>query len=92
MKKTIPTLLLGLTVYGVANAQNHQDVKRPGEWENLAFGGRLMDRFEPLPELGPRTSDTWGVDAVKPRNIKLGIEDPAWSYWGGNIVVGDDGK
>ncbi|MCK4563460.1 MAG: glycoside hydrolase family protein [Verrucomicrobia bacterium] len=92
MKKTIATLLLGLSVASLVNAQNHKDVKRPEEWEKLVFGGRFMDRFEPLPELGPRTSDTWGEDAVKPRDITLGIEDPAWSYWGGNIVVGDDGK
>ena len=92
MKKTITTTLLVLTAASLANAQNHQDVKRPDEWKNLVMGARFMDRFDPLPILNKRTADTWGVEAVKPRDITLGIEDPAWSYWGGNIVVGDDGK
>lgn len=50
-----------------------------------------MDRFEPMPLLGPRTADTWGVDAVKPRDVLNGIEDPEWSYWGGNILQAEDG-
>ncbi len=91
MKKTIIPILIGLAMASLSTAQ-HKDVKRPAEWENLVLGGRFMDRFEPLPILSERTSDTWGVDAVKPRDITLGIEDPAWSYWGGNIIVGDDGK
>ncbi len=69
----------------------HQDVVRPAQWNDLVFGGRFMDRFEPIPLLGPRTSGTWGVDAVKPRDVLNGIEDPEWSYWGGNILEADDG-
>ncbi|MDZ8117043.1 glycoside hydrolase family protein [Pontiella agarivorans] len=58
----------------------------------LVWGGQFMDRFEPVPVMSPMTRDTWGVDAVVPRDITNGIEDPDWSYWGGKIVKGDDGK
>jgi len=66
--------------------------KRPAGWENLVFGGRFIDRFMYLPDLGGMTSDTWGADSVVPRDINNGIEDPAWSYWGGNIRLLSDGK
>ena len=36
-------------------------------------------------------SDVWGADCVRPRLVDNGIEDAQWSYWGGNIVQGDDG-
>ena len=36
-------------------------------------------------------SDVWGADYVRPRLVDNGIEDSFWSYWGGNIVRGDDG-
>ena len=81
------TLLTGLVTS--VHAQ-HEDVERPAEWKDLAFGGRFMDRFEPMPLLGPRTEDTWGVDAVKPRDVLNGIEEAEWSYWGGNIVQGQN--
>jgi hypothetical protein len=70
----------------------HQDVERPEHWKDLTCGGRFMDRFEPMPLLGERTSVTWGVDDVKPRDVLNGIEEAQWSYWGGNIVQNDDGK
>jgi len=83
----------GLLVCALATSVNaqHQDVKRPAEWENLVPGGRFMDRFESMPLLGERTEDTWGVDAVKPRDVLNGIEEAEWSYWGGNILQGEDG-
>ena len=83
------TPLLGLVT---SVSAQHEDIERPAAWKDLAFGGRFMDRFEPMPLLGKRTGDTWGVDAVKPRDILNGIEDAKWSYWGGNIVQGKDGK
>ncbi len=73
-------------------AGNHKDIERPTEWKALTYGGRFMDRLLPLHIIAPRTSDTWGGDNVTPRDVKNGIEDKEWSYWGGNIVVGDDGK
>lgn len=66
--------------------------KRPAEWNELVFGGRFMDRFLPMPVQGPLTSETWGAENVKPRYIDNGLEDSEWSYWGGNALLGDDGK
>jgi hypothetical protein len=66
--------------------------QRPEEWNNLVYGGRFMDRFLPMPVQGELTSQTWGADNVKPRYIDNGLEDNEWSYWGGNAVLGDDGK
>ncbi len=65
---------------------------RPEAWNDLVYGGRFMDRFLPMPVQGPLTSDTWGADNVIPRYIDNGVEDREWSYWGGNAVLGPDGK
>ena len=72
LKKT-PLALTLLTVLAAFVHAQHEDIVRPAEWSNLAFGGRFMDRFEPMPLLAPRTEDTWGVDAVKPRDVLNGI-------------------
>ena len=89
MKKALFALAFCAVLITSAHAQ-HEDVVRPAAWKDLAFGGRFMDRFEPMPLLGRRTNDTWGVDAVKPRDVLNGIEEAEWSYWGGNIVQGAD--
>lgn len=60
--------------------------------EGLVRGGAFIDRFLPVPLQGELRSDVWGGDNVVPRDVNNGIEDAAYSYWGGNIVVGDDGK
>ncbi|SMP42948.1 hypothetical protein SAMN06265222_101863 [Neorhodopirellula lusitana] len=65
---------------------------RPVEWHKLIFGGQFKDRFLPVPIKGKLTSDAWGSDKVLPRDVLNGIEDPKWSYWGGNAVRGEDGK
>jgi len=65
---------------------------RPAEWNNLVFGGRFMDRFLPMPNVGQLTRDTWGADNVLPRYTDNGIENRKWSFWGGNIKLGEDGK
>jgi len=65
--------------------------ERPKEWNQLVKGTRFMDRF--LPMKGKvLSSDTWGADCVLPRYVDNGIEDGIWSYWGGNIRKGEDGK
>jgi hypothetical protein len=71
-----------------------QSVKRerPEEWEQLTFGGRFMDRFQPIPEMGELSADTWGGENVLPRYTENGIEDREWSYWGGNSLLGPDGN
>ncbi len=66
--------------------------ERPPEWDNLIEGGRFMDRFLPMPDLGGLTSDTWGAKDVLPRDINNGIESPKYSYWGGNTRIHVDGK
>lgn len=64
---------------------------RPAEWSKLVHGARFIDRFLPMPA-GTLSHDTWGADGVLPRYVDNGIEDRTWSYWGGNILKGNDGK
>lgn len=65
--------------------------ERPKEWDQLVNGARFMDRF--LPMKGNNLSyETWGTAGVRPRYVDNGIEDRIWSYWGGNIRKGEDGK
>ncbi|MDY7396896.1 glycoside hydrolase family protein [Aureibaculum sp. 2210JD6-5] len=66
--------------------------ERPDEWKNLIYGGRFMDRFLPIQPIGMLTEGVWGADNVVPRYIDNGIEDNIWSYWGGNIIKGNDDK
>ena len=66
--------------------------ERPKQWETLIPGGRFMDLFQPIPTMATLTEDTWGADYVVPRYIDNGIEDQEWSYWGGNTLLGSDGK
>lgn len=68
------------------------DRARLTEWDDLVEGGRFMDLFLPIPTIGSSTGDTWGADNVIPRYVDNGIEDKDYSYWGGNTVLGDDGK
>lgn len=65
--------------------------ERPAEWAKLVPGARFMDRFRPM-EGSDLRSDVWGAEYVKPRFVDNGIEDAFWSYWGGNIVKGEDGR
>lgn len=83
-------LVFGACLYD-ANAQITER-PRPEEWKNLVYGGRFMDRFLPMPDQGRLTRDTWGGENVLPRLTDNGIEDRNWSYWGGNIILGEDGK
>lgn len=82
--------ILGLTLFYVNVFSQDIERKRPKEWENLVEGGAFIDRFESIPVTGELRSDVWGWKAVLPRYVDNGIEDPDWSYWGGNIVVGPD--
>ena len=80
-----------LCIASVVNAQ-HGDKPRPEAWNDLVHGGRFMDRILPAPIYKGLETDTWGTDAVKPRDIHNGIEDPEWSYWGGRPILESDGK
>lgn len=60
--------------------------------EGLVEGAQFQDRFLPVPIQSPLRSDVWGAEGVVPRDITNGMEHPDWSYWGGNMVTGTDGK
>ena len=89
--KLILTILLLLSLTITSSSLHAQVSERtlPEEWNHLVKGGRFMDRFLPMKGHN-RSSDTWGATGVIPRFTDNGIEDRIWSYWGGNIVKGDD--
>lgn len=64
---------------------------KPEEWSGLVYGARFMDRFIPMPK-GTLSDKSWGDTCVQPRYIDNGIEDNIRSYWGGNILKGEDGR
>jgi hypothetical protein len=91
LKALFFTTLTIFVSFIVTNAQT-EDRPRPAEWSKLVYGGRFMDRFLPMPNIGTLTRDTWGADNVLPRYTNNGIENRKWSFWGGNIRLGEDGK
>ncbi|WP_298363665.1 glycoside hydrolase family protein [uncultured Lutibacter sp.] len=64
----------------------------PSKWDSLVYGGRFLDRYLPMPDLGGITDNTWGGNNVVPREVNNGIENPVYDYWGGNARLADDGK
>lgn len=88
LKLTMIGAMLLVTNY-VCSQVTHRE--RPKEWDQLVDGARFMDRFLPM-QGRVLSSDTWGAAGVRPRYIDNGVEDRIWSYWGGNIRKGDDGK
>ena len=58
--------------------------------QSLVAGGQFMDLIQPMPGSVSSSSSHWGD--VKPRWTDNGVEDAVRSYWGGNIVKGEDGK
>lgn len=90
MRKIMYSTLTFLCISSLISAQVTER-ERPASWDQLVEGGRFADRFLPMPD-GKLSSDTWGAQQVIPRFIDNGIEDQVRSYWGGNILKGDDGK
>lgn len=89
LRKRFPILLaIGLTPL-MTHAQVEERT-RPAEWENLIWGGRHMDRFEAMPQ-GRVARANWGAETVRNRLVENGIEADDMSFWGGNILKGDDG-
>ena len=81
---------IALITFGTYASAQITERQRPAEWAQLVKGARFMDRF--LPMEGQVMDDhIWGTDSVRPRLVDNGIEDTQWSYWGGNIVQGEDG-
>lgn len=91
----ISICLLGVLQSNCVKAQQESwstERPRPAEWANLIFGGRFMDRFLPMPNLGSLTKETWGAGNVLPRDVKNGIEHKDFSFWCGSLIKGDDAK
>ena len=83
--------VFGLGTFVYALETEAVERPRPAGWENLVYGGRFMDRFEVASPIGNGFTDKcWGGDNVRPRDIRNGIEDAEYSYWGGNIVKTHD--
>lgn len=89
MKSIVYSIVASLCICTLATAQITER-ERPASWSKLVPGGRFADRFMPLPD-GKLSADTWGAQSVVPRYVDNGIEDTVRSYWGGNILKGDDG-
>ena len=83
--------LLIISMLSVALSAQVTERKRPVEWKNLIEGGCYVDRFLPMPD-GKLSDKVWGAHDVLPRFIDNGIEHPDISFWGGNILEGEDGK
>lgn len=89
---TVAVCVVVMMMWPAAQAQAQvTERERPAEWAKLVPGARFMDRFRPM-EGSDLRSDVWGAEYVKPRFVDNGIEDAFWSYWGGNIVKGEDGR
>lgn len=84
-------LMVMLLLVSKATFSQVTERERPKEWSQLVKGARFMDRFLPM-KGNQLSSDTWGTSDVRPRYVDNGIEDRVWSYWGGNIRKGEDGK
>jgi len=60
--------------------------------EGMIRGGEFDDLILPAPIISGLESNVWGAYSVIPRDADNGLEDATYSYWGGNIIKGDDGK
>lgn len=86
----IITILLSNILAADKAAAQAVDRPRPQQWERLVKGGRFMDRILPMPD-GRKGRHIWGTAEVAERFVDNGIEMPDTSFWGGNILKGDDG-
>lgn len=94
MKKTLMTIACAWLTAIAASAQT------------LSTGGQFMDLLLPMEGSVAATAADWGTAAGENTEPKYagtwsgtlgrwkdnGIEDTERSYWGGNIIKGDDGK
>lgn len=90
MKRVLISLTMAFAFISTTDAQIVYR-PQPEEWKNLAQGCEFQDRFEPMPD-GKRKKMTWGEAGVKSRYVDNGLESDDISFWGGDIVKGDDGK
>jgi len=66
---------------------------------SVADAKPFLDYVKPRPVTCPLSSETWGVEAVLPRDLCNGIESargagapPEYYYWDGQIIRAQDGK
>ena len=60
---------------------------------NFVKGGQFKDLFLPMPIHKKLThKNIWGAKNALPRDVDNGVEDNEWRSWGGNPVLGTDGK
>jgi hypothetical protein len=85
----LPFACLANDGYGPVGALHAPSSYRPPA--DLVRGGAFIDRILPIPVPHGVTSDTWGGDNVKPRNVENGLEDPAWSYWCSSVHTDANG-
>ncbi|GEM_PF-1828485 len=65
----------------------------PESKKQLVIGGQFKDLILPMPIIKKLASKgIWGTDDVLPRDVNNGLESNDWSYWGGNPMLGKDGK
>ena len=60
--------------------------------KGMIRGGEFEDLILPTPIINGLETNLWGADGVLPRDADNGLEDSIYSYWGGNIIKGDDGN
>ncbi|MDZ8120003.1 glycoside hydrolase family protein [Pontiella agarivorans] len=87
--KSLTLFSLFALLLGISTSLYASDYVPP---KGLVHGGSFIDRFLPVPVSGPLRSDVWGATNVVPRDVNNGLEDAEYSYWGGNIILGEDGK
>lgn len=83
-------LIIVLITFYTASAKSSKSTYEipPG----LIKGGSFIDLFLPVPYVKEVKTDLWGAPNVIPRDESNGLENSEYSYWGGNIITGDDGK
>ena len=108
MKKLIMTLtlLLAVLTHVSADVKVVFADAMPKQSSELTAGGQFMDLLLPMEGSIAATESDWGTTAGEETNERYagtwagtlgrwkdnGIEDTERSYWGGNIIKGDDGK
>lgn len=85
----INLLVLCISMFCASNSQ----AQVPFEHKEIVEGGQFKDLILPMPIIKKLSNkNLWGTEAVLPRDADNGLEDNDWCYWGGNPMLGDDGK
>ena len=81
-----------LVIAYILQAYSSSPFSQQAQQNSFKKGGQFKDLFLPIPIINGLESNVWGADNVIPRDADNGLEDETYSYWGGNIIMGDDGK